>query len=130
MSILNSITTKKTKTGKSIMTSGDKFQVTIKYNGKTCTMVYNDNYKNSSGTNDFIFALMSDALAYIETVNLRQFADNYGYDYYEYAQDAEQQQKNLGVAAIYNACKRQYTKFNRMFTKAEQQKIADALSDY
>ena len=118
MDILEKIKTNKIRLGKSEMTSGDKFKVKITYNGKSCYMVYHDNFKNKSDKKDFIYSLMLDADAYNNTTNLYDFMTEYGYE--------NEKQANK----IYNACKRQSLKFDKLFTNDEQAEIQKLLADY
>lgn len=118
MDILDKIKTTKSRLGKSEMTSGDKFKVKISYNGKSCYMVFNDNFENKSDKKDFIYSLWLDADAWINSKNLADFMSEFGYD------DKKQASK------IYNACEKQAQKFNKLFTQKEQNEIRELLADY
>lgn len=118
MDILEKIKTTKSRLGKSDCTSGNKFKVKISYNGKNCYMVYHDNFKNKSNKKDFIYSLLLDSDAYNNTTDLYDFMAEFGYD------DKKQASK------IYNACKMQSLKFNKLFTQKEQAEIRELLADY
>ena len=102
--VLEKIKVKKTLIGKSQMTSGNAYRVTLTYNGKKCSMVFNDNYRNGSDIKDFIYSLLLDAAGYD---NVESFMREFGYK--EYSQGKK----------IYNACKRQYEKLTRLFNEEE-----------
>ena len=113
MNILEKIKTTKTRLGKSEMTFGDKFKIKITYNGKSCDMTFHDNFENKSDKNDFIYSMLLDA-----DVNLADFMANYGY---------ENEKK---AKAIYNACRIQARKVNKLFTEEEQEELQGLLADY
>lgn len=116
--ILENTKTTKTLLGKSTMTSGNKYQVKINYNGKNCYMVYNDNFYNNSTKEDFLYCLMSDALAYTNCYNFADFMAEFGY-----SREAE-------AKKAYNGCKRQYIKYNKLFNNAEQKELENYFSNY
>lgn len=95
--------------GKSPMTSGNKYQVTIgrKDNGKKISFVYHDNYKNESKLNDFMYAIISDmrAIEYCNTIE--DFMKEFGYKTYEEAK------------RVFNGCSKGKEKLLSMFTIKE-----------
>lgn len=71
----------KTCMGKSTQTSGNEYSVVLKYNEKSITMLFHDNYRNESEKDDFLYALLMDAMLYEECPNLADFMRELGYDY-------------------------------------------------
>ena len=118
MNILNKIQTKKEYQGKSTLTSGNKYLVTIIYNGKQIQVDFNDNYLNKSGKKDFIFALLLDANAFDTTKNAIDFMEEFGY--------TEPQQ----AKEVYNACKESAKKLHYLFTKKEIEQLQQLFEDY
>lgn len=116
--LLENIKTTKIYLNKSKETSGDKFQIKMTYKNKTIYFVFNDNYLNESGKKDFLNALYLDALSYEEAQDLCEFMRSFGYE--------EEKEANK----IYNACKKQHKKFNKLFDLQEQQQIAKILENY
>lgn len=115
--MLEKIKCTKTVLGKSAMTSGNAYRITLSYNGKRCSFTFNDNFKNESNKNDFINALECDAYAYASTRDLKSFMIEYGYNDYIEAKRA------------FDECKKQYDRFNKLFTKEEQNKIIEELDE-
>lgn len=113
--MLEKIKCTKTVLGKSAMTSGDAYRITLSHNGEKCSFIFNDNFLNKASKNDFINALECDAYAYASTQDLTAFVLEFGYKNYNEAKKA------------YDACKKQYDKFNRLFTKEEQKTIIEEL---
>lgn len=118
MDILEKIKTTKTYLNKSKKTSGNKFKIKMTYKNKTIYFIFNDNYLNDSDKKDFLNALYMDSLSYEESQNIYEFMRNFGYE--------EEKEANK----IYNACKKQYEKFNKLFNLQEQQKISKILENY
>lgn len=117
--ILDEIKTSKRYLGKSEMTSGNKYEVRITYKNKTIYEVFNDNYENKSDKKEFIYALLSDADAYNNARNLADFILEYGYE------EDEKEAKR-----VYNACKRQAEKIEKLFTKDEQEELKEIFENY
>lgn len=116
--ILTEIKTTKKLLGKSQMTTGNKYQIKITYKNNSCYMIYNDNFYNSSKKEDFIYCLMLDALAYIDSnENYNNFCEMFGYD------------AGQGMA-VFNGCKRQYIKYNKLFNEAEQKQLNIIFASY
>lgn len=113
--MLEKIKCTKTVLGKSATTSGNAYRITLSHNGKKCSFVFNDNFRNASNKNDFINALECDAYAYESTKDLTAFALEYGYNDYMEAKKA------------FEECKKQYNRFNKLFTKEEQKQIIEEL---
>ena len=114
------VTANKVCMGKSKETSGNEYSVVLKYNGNCITMLFHDNYKNDSGKDDFLYALLMDGLAYENCYNLADFMDEFGYDY---------DQKDKAQKA-YKACERQYNKLHRLFTDEEIEQLQEEFEDF
>lgn len=104
--------------GKSKQTSGNEYSVVLKYNGNSITMLFHDNYKNESGKDDFLYALLMDAFAYEDNQNVEDFMLEFGYE------DIEQATK------IYKACEKQYNKLHRLFTEEEIEELQNEFEDF
>ena len=106
--------------GKSKETSGNEYSVTLKYKGGCISMLFHDNYKNESGKDDFLYALLMDGLAYENCYNLADFMDEFGYDYDD---------KDKATKA-YRACERQNKKLHRLFNFEEIQQLQQEFEDF
>ena len=106
--------------GKSKQTSGNEYSVVLKYNGNSITMLFHDNYKNESEKDDFLYALLMDAMAYENCFNLADFMDEFGYDY----EDKDKAEK------AYKACEKQYNKLHRLFTEEEIKELQNEFEDF
>lgn len=94
--------------GQSAMTSGNAYKITLRYNNKhNITFIYNDNYKNDSGLNDFIYAITMDAEAYANAKSEYDFICEYGYN------DGNADSLKKGFDA-FKACKKMYYKFIKL----------------
>ena len=108
---------------KSDKTSGNEYSVILKYCGNSITMLFHDNYKNESGKDEFLYALLMDAMAYENCCSRFGFGDfmkEFGYDY--------EQEKE--AAKAYKACERQYHKLHRLFTKEEIELLQKEFEDF
>lgn len=106
--------------GKSKQTSGNEYSVVLKYNGNSISMLFHDNYKNESGKDEFLYALLIDAMAYENCSNLADFMDEFGYGY-----DQREEAKKA-----YKACGRQYNKLHRLFTEEEIEQLQKEFEDF
>lgn len=106
--------------GKSNKTSGNEYSVVLKYNGNSITILFHDNYRNESGKDEFLYALLMDAMLYEDCPNLADFMGELGYDY-EQKEEAEK---------VYKACKRQYNKLHRLFTEEEIKELQNEFEDF
>lgn len=106
--------------GKSTQTSGNEYSVVLKYNGNSITMLFHDNYRNESGKDDFLYALLMDAMLYEDYPNLADFMGELGYDY-DQRKEAEK---------AYKACERQYKKLNKLFTEEEIKELLNEFEDF
>lgn len=116
--LLESVKTTKTNRGKSKMTAGNKYEIKMTHNDKTIDFVYNDNIHNKGDKNDFLYALLSDAMAYKYAINLGDFMAEFGYEDEEQAKD------------IFNACKIQYKKLKYLFTEKQIEELEKIFEDY
>lgn len=105
--MLESIKCTKSYIGKSEMTSGNAYRITLTYNGKSIWFIFNDNYLNKSNKRDFVYSLLSDAQAYKYAENVDSFMDEFCYTNYAKAK------------RVYNACKKQYDRVCKLFTSTE-----------
>lgn len=108
----------KTYVNKSEKTSGNKYRVILKYNNKSVSMTYHDNYLNESGKDEFLYALILDGITYKNCYNLAEFMYEFGYE------EEKQAQK------IYNSCKKQYEKMRKLFTEQEIDQLIDEYTDF
>ena len=106
--------------GESKQTSGNEYSVVLKYNGNSITMLFHDNYLNESGKDDFLYALLMDAMLYEDCPNLADFMGELGYDY-EQRKEAQK---------VYKACERQYNKLHRLFTEKEIEELQNEFEDF
>lgn len=102
---------KKEYQGKSDLTSGNAYKITIGYNKKRYTFIFNDNYKNESNKHDFIYAILSDYQCYKSVYNEDDFIKEFGYD------DSVEAFRR-GIEA-YKSCKKTAQAIERLFTHEE-----------
>lgn len=106
--IIDKVKVTKSYIGKSEMTSGNAYRVTMAYNGKRVWFVFNDNYLNESDKKDFIECLISDAFSYEYCKSLNEFITEFGYE----------EQVEQGIKA-YNGCKKQNDRLKKLFSSRE-----------
>lgn len=116
--LLNEINTTKTYIGKSDLTSGNAYRVTLTRNGVKIGFIFNDNIYNESDKNDFIYLLLRDSQAYEYTCNFADFMNEYGYTD---AQKAKQ---------VYNACKKQSERLRKLFNSTEIETLEKIFGNY
>jgi hypothetical protein len=112
----------KIRMGKSKVTSGNEYSVVLKYNGNSITMLYHDNYLNKSGKDEFLYALLMDAMTYENCLNLADFMDELDYGFGQ--TEKERAQK------AFKACERQYKKLHRLFTEEEIKELQNEFEDF
>ena len=110
--LLNQIKCTKTYTGKSNMTSGNSYRITLTYKGRKCSFIFNDNYLNESGKKDLVQCLLMDAEAYNNARDFEDFALEFGYN-----------ADSIQAYKIYKACKKQAEKVSRLFTSKEIEQL-------
>lgn len=114
----NEINTTKTYIGKSNLTSGNAYRVTLTRNGVKVGFIFNDNIYNESDKNDFIYSLLRDSQAYENARDLTDFMLDFGYD------DTTQAKK------IYDACKKQSERLHKLFNDAEIETLEKIFENY
>ena len=117
--ILTNIKCIKKCLGKSDLTSGNKYRITLTYNNKTVWFIYNDNYMNKSDLKDILYCLILDATAYENAYNFADFCNEFGYD-----------SDSMKAYKIYQACKKQLDRYNKLFTQEEKDFLQNLLQDY
>lgn len=106
--LLKQIKCKKTLLGKSCMTSGNAYRITLTHKGKKCQFIFNDNCYNKSRKSDFLYCLVLDSQAYEYSRDMNDFIKSFGY----------LEDEKLGKKA-YDSCMRQYTRLHRLFNESE-----------
>lgn len=104
---LGMIKCKREKIGKSDLTSGNAYKITLSYNGNWCSFVFNDNFKNRSTKKDFLYCLYLDAMAYENVRDVFEFAREFGYADWQKARKP------------YSACKAQSVRLHKLFNEQE-----------
>ena len=110
---------------KSNMTSGNKYKVIIKYNNKSVSMVYHDNYLNECKKEDILYCFISDTKC-AEYGYFEDFCHEFGYDIY----NEDGYSHNKKSLKIYNGCLRQLEKFNRLFNDEEKELLINYFDEY
>lgn len=116
--LLNEINTTKTYIGKSDLTAGNAYNITMTRNGVKVGFIFNDNIYNESDKNDFIYSLLSDSQAYESTRDLTDFMHEFGYT------DARQARQ------AYDACKKQSDRLHKLFNDAEIETLEKIFENY
>lgn len=116
--LLNEINTTKTYIGKSDLTSGNAYRVTLTRNGKSIGFIFNDNIYNESDKNDFIWSLLLDSQAYENARDLTDFMLAFGYDDYKQAK------------TIFDACKKQSNRLHKLFNDTEIETLEKIFENY
>ena len=114
--LLNKIKFTKTNIGRSTLTSGDAHRITLTYNGRRCSYIFNDNFHNDSTKEEIIDCLLMDADAYNNSRNFEDFAEEFGYS-----------ADSIKAFKIYQACKKQAEKVSRLFTNEEVNQLKDEI---
>lgn len=117
--ILNKIKFAKTYIEKSTLTSGNKYKITLTYKNKKVWFYYNDNIYNKGGLNDCLYCLLLDSQSFeYNKDNLKGFALEFGYD------DINEAKR------VYNACKKQYERLNKLFNQEEIKQLEKYFENY
>lgn len=119
---LDDVKVTKKEIGKSEMTSGNAYRVTITYNGKKAGFIFNDNYLNQSGKEDLLVCLYNDALAYAYHQNFGDFCWEYGYE--------ETIDQLKAARKAYNECKKQDQRLTRLFSEDEIDAMPELLEKW
>lgn len=114
--IIDKVKCTKTYIGKSDLTSGNAYRVTLSYNGKTTWFVFNDNCLNESDKKEFLGCLIMDSCSYDCCRNLDDFINEFGYE----------KQVSNGIKA-FNGCKKQHERLNKLFSSSEQSQLIEEL---
>jgi hypothetical protein len=114
--LLDEIKCKKTYIGKSTMTTGNKYRVTLTHNGKSVWFIFHDNIYNKSSVTDFVDTLMSEAYTIYEYRDYTELATDFGIDYAE-------------AKKLYRGCEHQKARLDRLFTEAELQTLQDEIDE-
>ena len=114
--LLNQIKFTKTNIGRSTLTSGDAYRITLTHKGRRCSFIFNDNYHNDSTKEDIINCLLMDADAYNNSRNFEDFAEEFGYS-----------ADSIKAYNIYKACKKQAEKVSRLFIDEEVNQLKDEI---
>lgn len=117
--LLDEIKCTRTNLGKSTMTSGDAFRVTLSYKGRKCSFIFNDNYLNKCEKVDFIYCLLRDADAYNCTKSFEDFAFEFGYN-----------EDSMKAYKIYKECKKQAERTKRLFKNIEIMKLYTEMNNF
>ena len=116
--LLNEINSTKTYIGKSNLTSGNAYRITLTRNDIKIGFIFNDNIYNESDKNDFIYSLLRDSQAYEYCYNLADFMNEYGYT------DAKQ------AKTIFDACKKQSERLHKLFNNTEIKMLEKIFENY
>lgn len=96
--------------GKSQLTSGNAYKITLRYNNKNnITFIFNDNIKNDSCIYDYIYSIILDARSYEFTYNFVDFCNEFGFD-----------SDSIKSLKCYNVCKKMYNKLNKIGLNLEE----------
>lgn len=115
--ILNELTCSVERIGKSGMTAGDEFRITLQRGGKEITFLYHDNIYNDSTLEDYVQALLADKQYYDEIDWHRpkdEIISELGFsEQYDYAE------------GLLDGLKENAGKVDYMFTKEEQKELME-----
>lgn len=109
----------------------NNYKVSINYNNESFTVVFHDsiyNYEHgiSLNTDDVIYSVLMDAMAYDTTEDLEDFAAEYGYDLY----DEFEEDYNPTLLDAYTECHRTSDALKRMFTSNELEELHEEFAEY
>lgn len=116
--LLNEINATKTYIGKSDLTSGNAYRVTLTRNGIKVSFIFNDNIYNESDKNDFIYSLLRDSQAYEFCYNLADFMNEFSYT------------DNKQAKQVYNSCKKQSERLHKLFNNTEIKMLEKIFENY
>lgn len=104
-----------------------KYNVVVKYNGKQYSSTYQCNAKEMPKVKDIIYCLLLDASSYDNARDIEDFANEFGYELYEYDYVTKY---NKETERIYKACKKTSEAMHRMFTDEEIDTLHEEFSEY
>lgn len=115
--ILNELTYRVERIGKSDMTAGDEFKITLQRGDKEITFPYHDNIYNNSTLENYVQALIADK-QYYDEIDWRRPKDDIikelGFsEQYDYAE------------GLLDELKENADKVNYMFTEEEQKELME-----
>lgn len=110
----------KKEIGKSEMTSGNAYRVTISYKGKRASFIFNDNYLNQSGKEDLLVCLYNDAMAWAYHQCFEDFVWEFGYEI----------EKLKEARKAYNECRKQDRRLTRLFSEEEINAMPELLEKW
>ncbi len=114
--MLNNVKITKTYIGKSEMTSGNAYRITMSKNGERIWFIFNDNYLNETDNKGLLECLYMDAIAYEYNDNMVNFFLEFGY---------EEDNIEEGKKAYYG-CKKQFERLHKLFTHEEIEEMREA----
>lgn len=117
---LDDVKVTKKEIGKSEMTSGNAYRVTISYKGKRASFTFNDNYLNQSGKEDLLVCLYNDALAWACHQCFEDFVWEYGYEIHQLKE----------AKKAYNECRKQDQRLTRIFSEEEIDAMPELLEKW
>ena len=92
-----------------------RYNVVIMYNGKRYSSTYQCNIKETPTTKDIMYCLLLDANCYDTTRDIKEFAEEFGYELYDDDYDGY----NKETERVYKACKKTSEAMHRLFTDEE-----------
>lgn len=119
-SFIDNVKVSKTDLGKSTMTSGNAYRITLTHNGKKASFIFNDNYRNASGKEDLIVCLYNDAMAWAYHQCFEDFVWEYGYEIHQLKE----------AKKAYDECKKQDRRLSRLFSLEEINAIPELLEKW
>jgi hypothetical protein len=107
------------------------YKISINYNNESFTVVFHDSiysYKNgiSLNTDDVIYSILMDAMAYDNCDGLEDFASEYGYDLYDELEEGY----DPTLLDAYTECHRISDALKRMFTSSELEELEKEFAEY
>ena len=118
LNVLEQVKGSKTYLGKSNMTSGNRYLITLKHNNEIVRFHFHDNYLNESTLKDHVYCLMLDAQTFEEHKNHLEFAKSFGYF------DTNEAKR------IYDQLNKQHTRYNKIFNEKEQKQLNALFENY
>ena len=117
---IDNVKVSKTDLGKSTMTSGNAYRITLTYNGKRASFIFNDNYRNEADKETFLVCLYNDAMAWAYHQCFEDFVWEYGYEIHQLKE----------AKKAYDECKKQDRRLSRLFSIEEIDAIPELLEKW
>ena len=102
-----------------------KYDVVVKYKGKQYTTTYQCNVKEMPKVKDIMYCLLLDANCYDTTRDIKDFAEELGYELYDY----DCGDYNKETKRVYNACKKTSEEMHRLFTSEEMEMLYEETNE-